>query len=233
MSPLITRWFTGLALRCLFWVLLLNFELKVEVRRISDAYEVGFIFGGMCTPCNPTIEHLYGEKNIACSQKFPAYNNNQHQGSLSGSMFGSGIESDPWEFLLLFAILGVHCIAGQWLCMAVPPRIYYSERWTNFIKLNWTGRYIVFCSRKDDFLMITNDFLPWKSRQLRVTEGDIVHAPTKSDVLKVNSWKHLLGTPHSKRLFIGKDHFQSDWIYRKLLGTHFESSDSVPPWRRG
>ena len=60
--------------------------------------------------------------------KFPAYNN-QSQGSISGSIFGSGVESDPWEFMLLFAILGAHCIAGQWLCMAIPPRIYYSERW--------------------------------------------------------------------------------------------------------
>ena len=45
-------------------------------------------------------------------------------------MFGMGLmESDPWEFMVLFAILGAHCIAGQWLCMAVPPRIYYNERW--------------------------------------------------------------------------------------------------------
>jgi len=120
---------------------------------------------------------------------------NIYVGSISGSIFGSGVESDPWEFMLLFAILGAHCIAGQWLCMAIPPRIYYSER-------------------KDDFLMIANDFLPWKSRQLRLTEGDIVHAPTKSDVLNMNSWKHLLATSRTKRLFIGRDHFQSDWFYR-------------------
>jgi len=138
---------------------------------------------------------------------------NIYVGSISGSIFGSGVESDPWEFMLLFAILGAHCIAGQWLCMAIPPRIYYSER-------------------KDDFLMIANDFLPWKSRQLRLTEGDIVHAPTKSDVLNMNLWKHLLATSRTKRLFIGRDHFQSDWFYRKLLGTHFEAGDSVPPWRR-
>ena len=82
-----------------------------------------------------------------------------------------------------------------------------------------------------------------------------------SDVLNMNSWKHLLATSRTKRLFIGRDHFQSDWFYRfacsslgwdlfgpslyvmclaliltllrKLLGTHFEAGDSVPPWRRG
>ena len=27
--------------------------------------------------------------------------------------------------------------------------------------------------------MITNHFLPWKSSHMRLTEGDIVHAPTK------------------------------------------------------
>jgi len=136
-------------------------------------------------------------------------------GHSGGSIYGMGMmESENWEFIFLFAILGAHCLAGQWLCMAIPPRIYYNER-------------------KDDFLMITNAFLPWKSRHLRLAEGDIVHAPTKSDVMNMNSWKHLLTTSHPKRLFIGRDHFQSDWFYRKLLGTHFEASDSVPPWRRG
>jgi hypothetical protein len=134
---------------------------------------------------------------------------------LSGSIYGMGMmESENWEFILLFAILGAHCVAGHWLCMAIPPRIYYNER-------------------KDDFLMITNAFLPWKSHHLRLAEGDIVHAPTKSDVMNMNSWKHLLTTSRPQRMFIGKDHFQSDWFYRKLLGTHFEASDSVPPWRRG
>jgi len=132
----------------------------------------------------------------------------------SGSMHGMGLmESDPWEFMVLFAILGAHCIAGQWLCMAVPPRIYYNER-------------------KDDFIMITNSFLPWRSDHLSLTEGSIVHAPTKSDVMNVNSWKHLLVTSRPKKLFIGRDHFQSEWFYRKLLGTHFEAGHSVPPWRR-
>ena len=118
--------------------------------------------------------------------------------------------------------------------------------------------------------MITNSFLPWRSDHLSLTEGSIVHAPTKrcdpfkysyskdftffSDVMNVNSWKHLLVTSRPKRLFIGRDHFQSEWFYRlaslslpaspiknfavikfpprKLLGTHFEAGDSVPPWRR-
>ena len=35
-----------------------------------------------------------------------------------------------------------------------------------------------------------------------------------SDVMNINSWKHLLTTSRPKRLFIGRDHFQSDWFYR-------------------
>ena len=60
MSPLITIWSTGFS-----FLGSLNIELKVEVRRVFDAYEVGFISGGMCTSCNPTIEHLCGEQNLS------------------------------------------------------------------------------------------------------------------------------------------------------------------------
>ena len=144
-------------------------------------------------------------------------------------MHGMGLmESDPWEFMVLFAILGAHCIAGHWLCMAVPPRIYYNERWVFWPSL--ITRCNLSTRRKDDFIMITNSFLPWRSDHLSLTEGSIVHAPTKrcdpfkysyykdltffSDVMNVNWWKHLLVTPRPKRLFIGRDHFQSEWFYR-------------------
>ena len=153
------------------------------------------------------------------------------------------------------------------------------------------GMQLVSCPRKDDFLMIANDFLPWKSRQLRLTEGDIVHAPTKRWCMCIAFginlrsqnfpekchpstfflslvmcwtwirgsifWRHpaLKGCSSegiisnqigSTGLYVhhwGGDLFgPSRYVMflavililpRKLLGTHFEAGDSVPPWRRG
>jgi len=137
---------------------------------------------------------------------------NIYQGR-SGTMGIGTVQSEHWEFLLIFGILGAHCLAGTWISTSCPQRIYYNER-------------------KEDFIMITNSLLPWKSNQISLIEGDIVQAPTRSDSMNLNSWKHLLVTAKSKRLLLHRDHFQSDWFYRKLLGTHFEASNEAPSRRR-
>ena len=132
--------------------------------------------------------------------------------------------------------LGVHgSFCNPWSTLHSRPVALYGCSAQNL--LQWKVGVLAFLTRcnlstrrKDDFIMITNSFLPWRSDHLSLTEGSIVHAPTKrcdlfkysyskdltffNDVMNVNSWKHLLVTSRPKRLFIGRDHFQSEWFYR-------------------
>ena len=119
-------WSTGL-LSGEFWVFLtLDSRLKLEEYVIPMKWAS---FLGECAllvflPLNIYVMNMVrktlGSPHCTCSK--------QTQG-LSGSIYGMGMmESENWEFILLFAILGAHCVAGHWLCMAIPPRIYYNER---------------------------------------------------------------------------------------------------------
>ena len=53
------------------------------------------------------------------------------------------VQSEHWEFLLIFGILGAHCLAGTWISTSCPQRIYYNERWVP-----------LFCSSLDDISLL-------------------------------------------------------------------------------
>ena len=86
-----------------------------------------------------------------------------------------------------FSSLG-SLVPTVWLALGSPhlvPKEYTSMRGRcpNFVYLWMTFP----SSRKEDFIMITNSLLPWKSNQISLNEGDIVQAPTRRWWVKKNN----------------------------------------------
>ena len=82
----------------------------------------------------------------------------------------------------LFSYLG-SLVPIVWLALGSPhlvPKEYTMMRGgcPNFVYF-WMIYNIYSSSRKEDFIMITNSLLPWKSNQISLNEGDIVQAPTR------------------------------------------------------
>ena len=222
--PLITNSCTGLAVRRLCAVLtILNYRLKLDEYLVPMKW--GSFLGGCALlvflPLNIYVVRIH----CICLIYYPTLLNN-----VGPKWF------NVWDGFNGVRPLGVHgSFCNPWSTLHSRPMALYVCSAQNL--LQWKVGVLAFLSRcnlstrrKDDFIMITNSFLPWRSDHLSLTEGSIVHAPTKrcdlfkysyykdltfsSDVMNVNSWKHLLVTPRPKRLFIGRDHFQSEWFYR-------------------
>ena len=134
---------------------------------------MGFLYRAMCSPCFPAVEHISGDFN------FPRLKSLSYQ---LLNRFGV----DQWELERcnlntgnFFSSLG-SLVSTVWLALGSPhlvPKEYTSMRGgcPNCVYL-----WMIFpSSRKEDFIMITNSLLPWKSNQISLNEGDIVQAPTR------------------------------------------------------
>ena len=134
---------------------------------------MGFLYRAVCSPCFPAVEYISGDFD------FPRLKSLSYQ---LLNRFGV----DQWELERcnlntgnFFSSLG-SLVPTVWLALGSPhlvPKEYTSMRGRcpNFVYLWMTFP----SSRKEDFIMITNSLLPWKSNQISLNEGDIVQAPTR------------------------------------------------------
>ena len=142
---------------------------------------MGFLCRAVCSSCFPAFEHISGDFN------FPWLK------SLSYQLLNRfGVEQ--WELEQCNLNTGNFCLSlgslapTVWLALGSPhlvPKEYTTMRGgcPNFVYLWMTFP----SSRKEDFIMITNSLLPWKSNQISLNEGDIVQAPTRRWWVKKNN----------------------------------------------
>ena len=182
--PLITNSCTGLAVRRLCAVLtILNYRLKLDEYLIPMKW--GSFLGGCALlvflPLNIYVVRIH----CICLIYYPTLLNN-----VGPKWF------NVWDGFNGVRPLGVHgSFCNPWSTLHSRPLALYGCSAQNL--LQWKVGVLAFLSRcnlstrrKDDFIMITNSFLPWRSDHLSLTEGSIVHAPTKRcDLFKHSYFK--------------------------------------------
>jgi len=130
----------------------------------------------------------------------------------------SGWPVGTMGFLLL------NSLACMRLTIAIPERIFYSEKRERFL-----------------FIM-NNPVLPVKTYQLEGSPGELINIQTSKDHMNLNKMRHLLISEHKNenflllrsffRLFIAGGSkiyifpycFRDEFYYAKLLGEHSENS---------
>ena len=148
---------------------------------------MGVFSGWMCSPSIFTTQHICGEETLYFSYLLSHL---AQQSNVGPKWFNA------WDGSNGVRPLGVHgSFCNPWSTLHSRPVALYGCSAQNL--LQWKVGVLAFLTRcnlstrrKDDFIMITNSFLPWRSDHLSLTEGSIVHAPTKRcDLFKHSYFK--------------------------------------------
>merc|ERR1712059_67052 len=113
--------------------------------------------------------------------------------------------SNRLDLIVLNFVLAAHAVACLYVTRVAPLRIYYSKK-------------------GDHFMVLTNTWIPWRCKLVRVKPGELVQVDKKNDLMNLNHHRHIITTT-GQVVYLPVNCFSTNHYYRKMTGTSFEDDN--------
>lgn len=110
--------------------------------------------------------------------------------------------TNPWEFIIFSIILAGHAVGCTYASFVLPLRAYY-------------------CSQEDNFVVVMNTLLPWKSKLVKLQPGELFPQEGRRDLMNFARYRHVV-IPTKNIVYMPSNYFATNYYYRKITGTLIE-----------